>query len=106
MIVIKGKMPKGTGCDGCEFQTSTCEQLDACTCYLFEGVICNFHTERHPDCPIKGEIPDEHGRLVEADEITDAIIESERNGEITGGEAGLFTAIVHNAKTIIPSTIH
>lgn len=52
------------------------------------------------------EIPDKHGRLVEADEITDAIIESERNGEITGGLAELFTAIVHNAKTIIPSSIH
>ena len=81
MIVIKGKMPKGNGCDGCEFQTSTCEQLDACTCHLFEGVINNFHAERHPDCPIKGEIPDEHGDLIEKTEISKGLLIENSNGE-------------------------
>ena len=68
-LIIKGEMPKGSGCDGCEFQTSRCEQLDACTCHLFDGVINNFHNERHKDCPIIGEIPDEHGRLIDADKM-------------------------------------
>lgn len=52
------------------------------------------------------ELPDKHGRLIEADEVDEAISESLRNGEITGGSAGLFTAIVHNASTIVPSTVH
>ena len=75
MIGMKGKMPKGTGCDGCRFQTSTCEQLDACTCYLFEGTVHNFHNERNKDCPIVGEIPDKHGRLVDADFIISCLEE-------------------------------
>ena len=68
-LIIKGDMPTGKGCDGCEFQTSRCEQMDACTCYLFGGVIHNFHNERHKDCPIIGEIPDEHGDLKDANAI-------------------------------------
>ena len=90
-LIIKGDMPKGK----CWWHDENGEEHE-----------CQFFPCYENDCPILGEIPDEHGRLVEADEITDAIIESNRNGEITGGEAGLFTAIVHNAKTIIPSTIH
>ena len=70
-LIIKGDMPTGKGCDGCEFQTSRCEQMDACTCYLFGGVIHNFHNERHKDCPIIGEIPDRHGRLINADKLAD-----------------------------------
>ena len=62
-LIIKGEMPKSNGCDGCEFQTSRCGQMDACTCYMFDGVIHNFHNERHEDCPIIGEIPDKHGEL-------------------------------------------
>ena len=68
-LIIKGDMPTGKGCDGCEFQTSRCEQMDACTCYLFGGVIHNLHNERHKDCPIIGEIPDEHGDLKDANAI-------------------------------------
>lgn len=103
MIVIKGKMPKGTGCDGCEFQTSTCEQLDACTCYLFEGVIHNFHTERHPDCPIKGEIPDEHGDLIERSAVIDIIL----TNPLMQSDTVKVCSLVHrvkNAPTIVEAS--
>ena len=118
-LIIKGAMPKGCGWD-ChyvavnKYYDERDDKIHKCVfCalnhsirYKDSGFPEEYEHTRHPDCPIIGEIPDKHGRLVEADEITDAIIESERNGEINGGEAGLFTAIVHNAKTIIPSTIH
>ena len=104
-LIIKGDMP--TCCGLC------CECLgggsDAYYCNRAKRQISEVvppYDKRMEWCPIIGEIPYKHGRLVEADGITDAIIESERNGEITGGEAGLFTAIVHNTITIIPSTIH
>ena len=73
-LIIKGKMPEGNGCDGCEFQVSKSEQLDACTCHLFIGVINNFHNERHKDCPIIGEIPDKHGDLIDRDKASTQII--------------------------------
>ena len=72
-LIIKGKMPEGNGCDGCEFQVSKSEQLDACTCHLFIGVINNFHNERHKDCPIIGEIPDKHGRLGDLDRVRERL---------------------------------
>ena len=31
--------------------------------------IHNFHNERHKDCPIIGEIPDKHGRLIDVDKL-------------------------------------
>lgn len=96
-LIIKADMPKA-----CAYCFAYDDEY--CQCRLEPSLDGHWRRDNH--CPILREIPAKHGRLVEADEIADAIIESERNGEITGGEAGLFTAIVHNAKTIIPSTIH
>lgn len=98
-LIIKGDMPTGKGCDGCEFQTSRCEQMDACTCYLFGGVIHNFHNERHENCPIIGEIPDKHGRLIDADKLIHAF--DNRTDLPTGYD--IYTAIAE-AETIVEAT--
>ena len=100
-LIINESMPKACCWYDEEGHCIRCFYYGVCP---YEKI--DFVAKRPPRCPILGEMPDKHGRLVEADEITEAIIESARIGEITGGEAGFFTAIVHNAKTIIPSTIH
>ena len=67
MIVVKGKMP--TKCYDCltiGFDFENCplnksESADANT-----WMRCD---HRHPDCPIVGEIPDEHGDLIDRDYV-------------------------------------
>ena len=47
-----------------------------------------------------------HGILKDIDVLNDAIIEAVRLGEITGGEAGFFKAILTNAPTVIDTSKH
>lgn len=104
-LIIKGDMPVGKGCDECEFQTSRCEQLDACTCFLFNGCIHNFHNERHKDCPIIGEIPDSHGRLVNADAIISKIERMVHPDDLTYTIAyGILKQFIEDAETIVEAT--
>ena len=55
-------------------------------------------------CPLK-EVPS-HGVLKDIDVLNDAIIEAVRLGEITGGEAGFFKAILNNAPIVIDASKH
>ena len=55
-IIIDEPMPKA--CYECNFR-----------CGINFLTFVNTEDKRHPSCPIIGEIPDEHGRLVDADKI-------------------------------------
>ena len=62
-LIIKGKMP--TRCSECRDMG-----FDIPNCPLHKHTQGNWYRiGKHPDCPIIGEIPDEHGRLVSEDEI-------------------------------------
>ena len=89
-LIIKGNAPKGKGCDGCEFQTSTCEQLGACTCYMFIDLVPDFHNHRHSKCNIIDEIPDEHGDLVDVQAIEERATQIQREKSIPWKEALLI----------------
>ena len=56
MIVIKGKMPKN--CHECK--NGWCQEWER---------VRDMTKEKSKDCPIVGEIPDKHGRLIDADAI-------------------------------------
>lgn len=47
-----------------------------------------------------------HGVLKDIDVLNDAIIEAVRLGEITGGEAAFFKAILNNAPRVIDASKH
>ena len=61
-----------------------------------------------PDgCRIIGELPDKHGRLIDADVIEDGIMDLVCTGELSDRQAGLLFAIVrHQAPTIIEPSCH
>lgn len=63
-LIIKGDMPKACAWNDTEGNNYTCFNLDACR---IQGPHSYLH--RPSDCPILGEIPDEHGELVDRDYI-------------------------------------
>ena len=103
-LIIKGEMPKSNGCDGCEFQTSRCEQLNACTCFLFNGCIDNFHNERHKDCPIIGEIPDKHGDLIDRQSVLVAMDKVITDRDRMIGTYDVIEEIVEKAPVVVEAT--
>lgn len=81
-LIIKGDMPKGCILDCHYFGVNKYyDERDGKThkcvyCALNDDIRykdCGFPDEyehtRHPNCLIKGEIPDKHGRLIDADVI-------------------------------------
>lgn len=62
-VIIKGgEIP--VDCLGCDEMV----MLSQCPIHLNEPLkYCN--GTRHPDCPIIGEIPDSHGRLIDVDKL-------------------------------------
>ena len=67
-LIIKGDMPKDCFC--CDELIST----TLCPISLQEPFFC-CNGERPSDCPVIGEIPDNHGRLVDADELKKELLE-------------------------------
>ena len=68
-LIIKGEMPKGC---------SECRDLrfNIPNCPLHKHTQGNWYRiGKHPDCPIIGEIPDEHGRLIDADKLKHELLE-------------------------------
>ena len=62
-LIIKADMP--TRCRECRDMG-----FDIPNCPLHKHTQGNWYRiGKHPDCPIIGEIPNEHGRLVDADEL-------------------------------------
>ena len=57
---------------------------------------------RHPDCPIIGEIPDEHGRLVSLDKLKESLNQKIFvEGSITVRD---ITDLLDNAPTVVEAT--
>lgn len=105
-LIIKGDMPTGKGCYGCEFQTSRCVQMDACTCYLCDGVIHDYYNERHEDCSILGEIPDEHGDLIDRKELAKRLqdfVNWCKDGRKQGAEF-VLDCLLANVPTVVEAT--
>lgn len=97
-ILIKGmEMPKS--CETCQLATVNYYNTwcPLAKCFMKRGY-------SFKDCPLV-EVPP-HGVLKDIDVINDAIIEAERLGEITGGEAGFFKAILNNAPRVIDTSKH
>lgn len=68
-LIIKGDMPKDC------FRCDELVTMSLCPINLNEPLkYCN--GERHPDCPILGEIPDEHGELIERSKVHEAITQA------------------------------
>ena len=65
-LIIKGDMPKA--CSACK-SVQRYRYSDECE-YLRKPIARN---GRLKDCPIIGEIPDKHGRLIDADELKKAV---------------------------------
>ena len=66
-IVIKGDMPKS--CTRCNYHTIVRDienNIDLEACPFLSRIVTMFYNTIHSDCPIVGEIPDEHGDLVDA----------------------------------------
>lgn len=73
MIVLNKKMPKSC------WECFTKLHIEDCPCN--DTKVQDYKESRHPDCPIVAEIPDKHGRLIDASElayesITDYTLES------------------------------
>lgn len=96
-LIIKADMPKGC----CWEQESGCFDICKLRKVCGRGVSDKpFMTGyRHPDCPIIGEIPDKHGRLIDADKLIHAF--DYRTDLPTGYD--IYTAIAE-AETIVEAT--
>lgn len=80
-LVVDMKMPRN--CSGCCLMGSrNCP-------YRGDG---RARREDHPDCPIKGEIPDNHGRLGDLDELEKQVFND-----------GSYL-LVHSAPTVIEAS--
>ena len=65
MIIIDMPMPKG--CMNCPIRDEEDAAWVACPLAEIAYRKCNVTYERMDECPIKGEISDGHGRLIDAD---------------------------------------
>ena len=85
-LIIKGDMPKGCGWD-ChyvavnKYYDERDDKIHKCVfCalnhsirYKDSGIPEEYEHTRHPNCPIIGEIPDKHGRLIVADALLEKL---------------------------------
>ena len=103
-LIIKGDMP--TCCDRC-FYSSRCfvysQTVQKLLVSNHEQLFDVFGEVRLKDCPILGEIPDEHGRLVDADKFRKEV-EAWR-----GCHTAIFTfvdflALLDNTPTVVEAS--
>ena len=104
-ILIKGmEMPKH--CNDCELSARVnLEYGYGYCCQILTEMISNTH-ERKTNCPLT-EIPDGHGRLIDADELLNAIKKAwEDDSEIADVYKEDYAAVsdwLYTAPTVIPS---
>jgi len=70
MIIIKGEMPKGCEVNDENHKMKSCPLKNSCEAYLKRYQVDRDLIDYYPeDCPIVGEIPDEHGDLKDIADI-------------------------------------
>lgn len=107
-LIIKAQMPKG--CEWTDKASRTgmgyCPLKDRCMAYRKE-LSKQYTINAHPidyipsDCPIIGEIPDKHGRLIDADVIGNWLREQHVFSMPTTCK---IDSIIENAPTIIEAS--
>ena len=71
-LIIKGEMPKGCNWFDENGKHRFCKVNAFCDCEIYT------RGERPSDCPILGEIPDVHGRIVDLDRVLDWLANDKR----------------------------
>ena len=92
-LIVKGKMPTCCGC--CDASgTGACKAWMNHRKHLSEGI--------PSDCPIIGEIPDRHGRLIDEAKLRERAYAIQRRDRISFTDA-LAMALIE-AETIVEAT--
>ena len=76
-VVVRMEMP--TACEGCWIPSYKCKWRSVAW-YLRDNPTVGYINARHPDCPIICQLPEGHGRLVDADALNSILEHRVREG--------------------------
>ena len=99
-LIIEG-MKKPESCWVCRIESL----VENCPCRLGISNASEYKTQRHPNCPIVGEIPDKHGALKDANTLK----ELTKNTEIRNSRGEIYpigkaiAKMIDEAPTVVES---
>lgn len=91
-LIIRGDMPKACNWFDDSGKHRFCKVNAFCDCRIYT------RDKRPSDCPILGEIPDEHGRLVDGDKLL-----ADHNPN-ENWDYMVLECIIRNAPTVVEAT--
>lgn len=103
-LIIKAYNPSRCGdCDLCELYTDMMTEESCYKCVVTTNVVDT--EKKHYTCPIIGEIPDSHGRIIVADKLLEKLEKIVLPDDLAHTIArGIMKQIVEDATTIVEAS--